>query len=124
MFIAVNGTLMRGQPTNFLLTGAGATYVREARTAPVYRLWNVADRHPAMLRAGQDGASISLEIWEILPEKMIAVLEQEPPGLCMGWVLLDDGRSVLGILAEAYILAGQDEITSFCGWREFLQAKQ
>ena len=123
MLLAVNGTLMKGQPTNGILVEAGAAFARDARTAPVYRLWDVGNKHPAMLRAAQGGASISLELWLIEPEKMIAVLEKEPPGLCMGWVQLEDGSSVLGILAEPYILAGCEEITRFHGWREYLHAR-
>ena len=123
MLIAVNGTLMKGYSANHILIEAGAAFVREARTAPIYRLWNVGDRHPAMLRDERGGASISLELWEISPEKAIEVLEQEPPGLVMGRVLLDTGASVLGILAEPYLLADCQEITQFRGWREFQSAR-
>jgi len=123
MLLAVNGTLMKRQPTNELLIEAGAIFVRDARTAPVYRLWNVGDKHPAMLRVEQGGGSISLEIWEIMPEKLIAVLKKEPPGLVLGSVLLEDGHSVLGILAEPYILAGSEEITHFGGWLEYQRAR-
>jgi hypothetical protein len=123
MLLAVNGTLMQGQPTNFILIAAGAAFVRDARTAPVYRLWNVVGKHPAMLRAGQGGASIALELWELTPAQMITVLEKEPPGLVMGWVLLADGSSVLGVLAEPYLLAGCEEITHFGGWREYQKVR-
>lgn len=123
MLIAVNGTLMKGFSANHILIEAGAKFARDARTAPLYRLWNVGDKHPAMLRDGQGGASISLELWEIHPEKIIAVLEKEPPGLVMGRVLLDNGDSVMGILAEPYILAKSQEITHFLGWREYLSAR-
>jgi hypothetical protein len=119
MLIAVNGTLMKGQSSNNILIKAGAKFVRDARTAPIYRLWNVGDKHPAMLRDEQGGASISLELWEIDPEKLIEVLEQEPPGLVLGRVLLDNGDPVVGILAEPYILADSKEITHYLGWREY-----
>ena len=119
MLMAVNGTLMRGQPTNHILLEAGAKFAGDARTAQMYRLWNVGDKHPAMLRDEHGGASISLELWEIDPERIIEVFEQEPPGLVIGRVLLDNGRSVAGILAEPYILAGSQEITQYHGWREY-----
>jgi gamma-glutamylcyclotransferase (GGCT)/AIG2-like uncharacterized protein YtfP len=61
MIIAVNSTLMRGQPTNDILAEAGAIFVRNAHTAPVYRLWNVGNKHPAMLRDEQVGASKRLD---------------------------------------------------------------
>jgi len=119
MLIAVNGTLMRGQPNNHIMLEAGAKFVGDARTAPVYRLWNITDKHPAMLRDEHGGASISLELWEIDPERIMEVFKKEPPGLVIGRVLLDNGNSVAGILAEPYILAGSQEITQYHGWREY-----
>jgi hypothetical protein len=124
MLIAVNGTLMRGQPTNNILIQAGAKFAGDACTAPVYRLWNVSDKHPAMLRDEQGGASISLELWEIDPERIMEVFEKEPPGLVIGRVLLDNGTAVAGILAEPYLLAGSQEITQYHGWREYQGAKK
>jgi hypothetical protein len=123
MLIAVNGTLMQGQPTNHILLEAGAKFAGDAHTAPVYRLWNVGDKHPAMLRDEHDGASISLELWEIDPGRIMEVFEKEPLGLVIGRVLLDNGRSVAGILAEPYLLAGSQEITQYHGWREYQSAK-
>lgn len=123
MLIAVNGTLMQGQFTNHILIEAGAKFAADARTAPVYRLWNIGDKYPAMVRDEQGGGSISLELWEIEPEKMIAVFDKEPPGLVIGRVLLDNGTSVAGILAEPYILAGSQEITQYHGWREYQSAR-
>jgi hypothetical protein len=123
MLLAVNGTLMRGQATNFILVEAGATYMRDARTASCYRLWSIGDKHPAMLRDEQDGASISLELWEILPEKAIDVLSLEPPGLVFGKILLDDGKSVIGVLGEPYLIADGKDITRYRGWREYLASK-
>ena len=123
MLMAVNGTLMQGQTTNYILIEAGAKFVREARTAPLYRLWTVADKHPAMLRDEHGGASISLELWEIDPERIMEVFEKEPPGLVIGQILLDNGSTVAGILAEPYILAGSQEITQYHGWHEYQSAK-
>ena len=119
MIIAVNGTLMKGHAANNLMIEACAEFVRDARTAPCYRLWNVANKHPAMMRDEQYGASISLELWEINPEKTIDLLGKEPPGLVLGRILLDDGSLVMGILSEPYILTGCEEITHYLGWREY-----
>ena len=68
VFLAVNGTLMRGLELEKNLTGVGAAFVREDSTAPEYRLWSIEDRHPAMLRvsAGDSAAvSVALEVWEV-----------------------------------------------------------
>ena len=59
VMLAVNGTLMRGLALNRNMIEAGATFVREAVTAPAYRLWSIEDRHPAMIRAAAGGAAIA-----------------------------------------------------------------
>ena len=123
MIIAVNGTLMRDLSANHFLIEAGAKFLRDARTAPIYRLWTIGDRHPAMLRDERGGASIRLELWQIIPEKMIDVFETEPPGLVIGKILLDDGSTVPGILAEPYLVDGCEEITCYLGWRDYQNAK-
>ena len=55
--LAVNGTLMRGFALNQNLLAVGATFVHEAVTAPVYRLWSIYDQYPAMLRVAAGGAA-------------------------------------------------------------------
>ena len=62
MALAVNGTLMRGLELNGNLLAVGATVVREARTAPAYRLWSIGDRHAAMIRVAPGGAAIAVEV--------------------------------------------------------------
>lgn len=119
MYLAVNGTLMRGLALNRNLLAAGARYIREDKTAACYRLWSVDDRYPAMLRDSGGGASIHLEIWEVEPAGLCQILEQEPPGLVLGRVLLEGGGSVFGVLAESYIVNGQLEITAHGGWRAY-----
>ena len=44
VLLAVNGTLMRGLELSPNMAAAGATFVEEAATAPVYRLWTIGDR--------------------------------------------------------------------------------
>src|SRR5919197_740117 len=90
--LAVNGTLMRGLALNGNLLAVGAHFVREARTAPIYRLWSIGDRHPAMMRATTGGAAIAVEVWSVPAAGLATILRQEPPGLCIGQVQLDDGR--------------------------------
>ena len=121
--LAVNGTLMRGLPLNGNLLDAGASFVREARTAPVYRLWSIADRHPAMMRAVTGGAAIAVEVWAVPAAGLAEILRQEPPGLCIGKVQLDDGVEVLGVLGEPVLCEGQREITRHGGWRAYLAAR-
>jgi len=121
MILAVNGTLMRGLALNHHLTQAGGVFVREAATAPLYRLWSIEDNYPAMIRVSSGGAEIAVELWQISEVGLLTILEDEPPGLLVGRVRLDDGFEVLGILAEPYVVEGQKEITRFGGWRNYLQ---
>ena len=116
---AVNGTLMRGLELNDNLLKVGAAFVREDLTAPIYRLWSIADRHPAMLRVSQDGQAIALEIWSITPVALGNILLSEPAGLCIGKIVLADGQEVLGVLGEPFLCEGQPEITAYGGWRSF-----
>jgi hypothetical protein len=117
--LAVNGTLMRGLELNGNLQAIGATFLREDTTAAIYRLWSIADRHPAMLRVSAGGQAIALEVWGVPPEGIATLLGQEPPGLCIGKVVLADGSEVLGVLGEPYRCEGQVEITQYGGWRAY-----
>jgi hypothetical protein len=121
--LAVNGTLMRGLALNGNLLAVGAHFVREARTAPLYRLWSIGDRHPAMMRATTGGAAIAVEVWSVPAAGLATILRQEPPGLCIGKVQLDDGGEVLGLLGEPVLCEGQREITAHGGWRAYVAAR-
>jgi hypothetical protein len=120
ILFAVNGTLMRGLALNPNLVAAGATFVRETTTTAAYRLWSIADRHPAMIRVARGGAAIAVEIWSVPAEGLAAILIDEPAGLCIGKVMLADGSEVLGVLGEPALCENQKEITATGGWRSYL----
>ena len=119
MLFAVNGTLMRDLELNQNMLEAGATFVREAKTAPLYRLWSINDRYPGMIRVNEGGAAIALEVWEVDGPGLIRILTQEPPGLTVGRILLEDETELLGILAEPYLTQDQRDITMYGGWRAY-----
>jgi hypothetical protein len=121
--LAVNGTLMRGLELNPNLLAIGATFVRETTTAPVYRLWSIADRHPAMMRVATGGVAIALEIWAIPCAHLGTILLQEPPGLCIGKVHLANGEETLGVLGEATLCQSGRDISQWGGWRAYLASK-
>lgn len=123
MLFAVNGTLMRGCELNENMHDAGARFVRQARTAPIYRCWSIDDGYVGMLRVVHGGAHISVEIWDVDAPGLVRILEKEPPGLTIGRVALDDQTEVLGVLAEPYATVGTIEITQFGGWREYIASK-
>ena len=121
--LAVNGTLMRGLALNQNMLDAGATFVREARTAPSYRLWSIGDRHPAMVRVASGGASVAVEVWAVPAAGLAEILLREPPGLSIGKVTLADGEEMLGVLGEPLLCEGQREITSYGGWRAYVAGR-
>ena len=122
--LAVNGTLMRGLELNANMVGAGATFVREATTAPAYRLWSINDRHPAMIRVAAGGVSVAVEVWAVPPEGLAKILLQEPPGVCIGKVKLSDGEELLGVLGEPLLCERQREITRHGGWRAYMASRK
>lgn len=121
--LAVNGTLMRGLALNHNLLAVGATFAREDATAACYRIWSIGDRHPAMLRTPGAGTSVPLELWQVPNAALATILQNEPPGLAIGKVVLRDGSIVLGVLGEPFLCEGQREITSFGGWRAYTTAR-
>ncbi len=123
IYLAVNGTLMRGLELNGNLLAVGAEFVREDRTEAAYRLFSIADRHPGMFRVGSGGVAIAVEIWALPPAGLGVLLQAEPPGLCIGKVRLAAGNEVLGVLAEPILCERQQEITSFGGWRKYLEVR-
>jgi hypothetical protein len=121
VLLAVNGTLMRGLRLNPNMLSAGATFVREAITEPVYRLWTINDNHPAMIRVTDgSGVAVELEVWSVPATGLAAILLKEPTGLTSGKVKLSDGSTVLGVLGESALVEGQSEITALRGWRRYM----
>lgn len=115
---------MSGFELNERLVQAGGIFVQVVRTAPIYRLWSIGDHYPGMIRSLEFGAAIEVELWELDAFGMILILQEEPAGLTLGRLLLEDEREVLGILAEPYLLEGQTEITHFGGWRGYMESGQ
>jgi gamma-glutamylcyclotransferase (GGCT)/AIG2-like uncharacterized protein YtfP len=117
----VNGTLMRGFSLNQNLLDVNAEFVSDARTAPKYRLWSIRDEYPAMIRDENNGAKIDVEIWKLSAEALVTIIQNEPTGLVVGKIELEEGKSMLGVLGEAFIVVGQKEITEWKGWRTYLR---
>ncbi len=121
--LAVNGTLMRGLELNPNMLAVGAEFIREDATVPAYRLYSINDRHPGMVRVGDGGVAVAVEVWAVPPEGLASILLKEPAGLSIGKVSLASGGEVLGVLAEPILCEGQREITSFGGWRAYVAGR-
>jgi gamma-glutamylcyclotransferase (GGCT)/AIG2-like uncharacterized protein YtfP len=123
ILLAVNGTLMRGLELNPNLLAAGGRFVREAHTEAAYRLWSIEDRHPAMVRLNKGGAKVAVEIWSVPAEGLASILMNEPTGLTIGKIRLEDGSQVLGVLGEPALCESQTDITAFGGWRAYTASR-
>ncbi len=75
-----------------------------------------------MQRVHEDGSALALEVWRVPAAGLAQVLLKEPPGLCIGKVVLMSGEELLGVLGEAWLCAGQQEITVYGGWRAYWAA--
>lgn len=118
--LAVNGTLMRGLELNDNLLNVDATFIREAKTEPVYRLFSIKDVHPAMMRVETGGVAIAVEVWAVPPAGLAKIILNEPPGLCVGRVRLGDGAEVLGVVGESVCCNSGKDITQYGGWRNYI----
>ena len=125
--LAVVGAHLSGMPLTHQLTERGATLVRQARTAPVYRLYALPGTKPpkpGLIRFEGAGFSIELEIWEMSFEGFGSFVAAIPPPLGIGTVALEDGQSVQGFVCETYATEGAQDISHFGGWRAFIRSQK
>jgi gamma-glutamylcyclotransferase (GGCT)/AIG2-like uncharacterized protein YtfP len=101
----------------------GARFVTEARTAPRYQIFSIADIHPGMIPVERKGVSVTGEIYELDFEHLQRLLADEPAGLGLGVVELEDDAKMLGIFWVASELPSTAvDISRFGGWREYRSA--
>jgi allophanate hydrolase len=121
--LVVVGAHLSGMPLNRDLIDLGARLVAATRTAPVYRLYELAGaapRKPGLLRVSGDGASVEVEVWSLGVNAFGAFVAAIPPPLGIGTVMLADGQGAKGFLVEAVATETARDITSFGGWRNFV----
>ena len=112
---------MRGQPAHTNI--AGAIFLREASTAPEYRLHSIDDAYPGMFHVEEGGVSVPGELYEVGDEVLPGILESEPLHLYMGHVLLDSGEWVRGMLCPEEVAGNKPDISGYGGWREYVNNK-
>jgi allophanate hydrolase len=121
--LAVVGAHLSGQPLNHQLISRGAKLVRNARTAPGYRLYALANTSPPKPGLVRDpafaGPGIELETWAVPASRFGSFVAGVPAPLGIGTCTLDDGTEVKAFICEQYALGGAREITSFGGWRSY-----
>jgi allophanate hydrolase len=126
IWLAVAGAHLSGQPLNHELTSRGARKLRSLRTAPRYRLFalNTVPPKPGLVRAAEPAHSIEVEVWELDERGFGAFCAGVPGPMTIGTVELEDGSVVKGFSCEPYALEGAREISSFGGWRAYLNAQR
>jgi gamma-glutamylcyclotransferase (GGCT)/AIG2-like uncharacterized protein YtfP len=119
----VNDTLMRDLALHGNL--AGAEFMGEARTAPIYRLYSIGDRHPGMFEVADGGVAVAGEIYRVPDEVWRRVEAGEPPHLYRGEVRLADGREIFGILYPRELAEGRHrDISAYGDWRAYVAAER
>ena len=68
-----------------------------------------------------EGAAIEVEVWALPDAAFGRFVAAVPPPLSIGTLELADGRAVKGFLVEAEAIAGARDISSFGGWRKFVE---
>jgi allophanate hydrolase len=117
MTIAVVGLHLSGEPRNGELLERGGTLLGTARTAPLYRMYELPSGAPGLVRAGSGGAAIEIELWQLPAATVGGFLAGIPAPLSLGRLVLEDGTEVTGFLCEAYAASGARDITASGGWR-------
>ncbi|WP_329226281.1 allophanate hydrolase [Streptomyces canus] len=123
--LAVVGAHLTGQPLNPQLLALGARLDRTTTTAAVYRLHalRTTPPKPGLVHVGEGGAAIEAEVWRLPAEGLGRLLTALPRPMTLGSVQLADGTEVPGFLCEPSALTDAEDITSFGGWRSYLNAE-
>ena len=121
--VAVCGLHMRGFPLEKQMREHGAVFVREARTAPKYRLLRLPSEpaKPGLVKVNGRAGSIGLELWEMPLSEFGAFVAGIPSPLGIGKVELEDGSEVPGFLCEACAAESAEDITDRGSWRNATQ---
>jgi allophanate hydrolase len=124
--LAVVGAHLSGMPLNGQLLERGAELLQATQTAAHYRLFalpNTQPPKPGLKRVTEDGAAIAVEVWNIPLDHIGSFLALIPAPLGLGSVELADGNWVKGFICEGYALEGAQDVTSFGGWRAYVQSR-
>jgi allophanate hydrolase len=113
-------------PLNHELRALDARFLEETATAPDYKLFALAGTtppKPGLLRVEDGhGAAIRLETWALHEDAFGRFVAAIPSPLSIGTLTLADGAQIKGFLVEAEAVKGARDISSFGGWRAFVDA--
>jgi allophanate hydrolase len=121
--LVVCGPHLSGLPLNGQLTERGGRLLRATQTAPRYRLYALPGgppHRPGLIRQGEGGAAIEVEVWSLPLDQVGGFLAGIPAPLGLGSVELADGTWTKGFICEGFAAGGARDITHLGGWRAFL----
>lgn len=103
----------------------GLTFIRTARTAPNYRLYEIDRRFAALVEVEQGGISVAGELCRLSDEDFAILVKQEPHGLKMAPIRLADGAEVPCAVSTFATLPPQaSDISDHGDFVAFLKAPQ
>jgi allophanate hydrolase len=124
--VAVCGAHMSGLPLNHQLVERGAWMVSATRTTREYRLYALPGGPPArpgLVRVGEGGAAIDIEVWRMPAEHFGTFMRGVPAPLGIGRVRIAGGSEVAGFVCESIATAAAEDISHHGGWRGWLARK-
>jgi allophanate hydrolase len=126
ILVVVCGAHLEGMPLNWQLTDRGGRLVSGGKTLPCYRMYLVPagaglPERPALVRV-DDGVAIETETWALSTEAFGDFVSKIPSPLGIGKVLMEDGKSLPGFIAEPIAAVGARDISEFGGWRAWMAA--
>jgi allophanate hydrolase len=128
VLLAVAGAHLSGQPLNSDLLALGGRFAYTASTDASYRMFEIPGpvRRPGLIRHtggyARGGQGIEVEVWALPASGMAGLLASVVPPLAIGPMDLADGTRVLGFVCAAEASGVGPDITSFGGWRAYLDA--
>jgi allophanate hydrolase len=124
--VAVCGAHLSGMALNHQLLSRGARLLQQTRSAPHYRLYALAGGppfRPGMVRVAEGGAAIIVEVWELPLDHVGSFLAGIGQPLGLGKIELENGQWVTGFICEGHAVESAIDITSFGGWRAYMQSR-
>lgn len=121
--LLVCGAHLQGLPLNDQLTARGATLLARTTSSPDYKLYalpGATPMRPGLVRVGECGCAIEVEVWELPAAELGTLVAGIPAPLGLGKVELADGRWETGFICEPHAIVGATDISHFGGWRAYL----
>lgn len=121
--VAVCGLHMRGFPLEKQMIEHEAVFIREAKTAPIYKMVKLDSQppKPGLTRTSEPAASIELELWEMPLSEFGYFTSLIPSPLGVGTIELDDGTVAQGFVCEGAASESAEDISSTGGWRYYVK---